>query len=87
MIETRNARKEKVESEEAWLILEEAKEIIATKGKKVLRWSAPFQETKGDILDVVIGRSGTLRAPAIRVGDRFLIGFDEETMQELIVKS
>ena len=73
-----------MESDEAWALLAQADKIIATKGKRIHQWF-PSAETKVEILDVVIGRSGTLRAPTIRVGESYLIGFDEKVMQELIL--
>lgn len=72
-----------MDAEEAWLQLSQAEEVIATKGRKLLKWS-PSAQTKSDILDVVIGRSGTLRAPTIRVGNAYLVGFDEGAMIELV---
>ncbi len=35
------------------------------------------------IAKVILGRSGTLRAPAIRIGDDFLVGFHQEAYTEI----
>jgi len=70
------ARKEKIEADGAWELLRGASEIVAAKGKKVVRF--PADSPRQEILAQVLGRSGTLRAPTVRVGDRFVVGFNEE---------
>ncbi len=43
-----------------------------------MRTWTPASDAKEDILGDVMGRSGNLRAPALRVGDTFLVGFNAE---------
>lgn len=47
------------------------------KGKKVLSFS-PGKDPLADIAAVALGPTGNLRAPAIRTGKTWLIGFNEE---------
>jgi arsenate reductase-like glutaredoxin family protein len=63
----------------------EASEIYATKGKKVLHLNLEKDQPGDDeIAALVVGPSGKLRAPALRVGDKLLVGFDEEMYARII---
>jgi arsenate reductase-like glutaredoxin family protein len=57
--------------------LADAKTITVAKGKKILTLS-PASDTKQDILKAVMGPSGNLRAPALRKGKNWTIGFHPE---------
>jgi hypothetical protein len=72
-----DARKEKFNNESAWELIHGAKTIITAKGKKVISWN-PGTDDKTTILKHVIGPSGNLRAPALRIKDKFIIGFNSE---------
>lgn len=39
---------------------------------------------KATLLEHLLGRSGTLRAPALRVGDTLIIGFAEKVYGEVL---
>jgi arsenate reductase-like glutaredoxin family protein len=60
-------------------------ELIAAKGKKVervdLRKGKPDKAT---VARLMIGPSGNLRAPTLRVGKKILVGFDEESYEKLL---
>ena len=60
-------------------------EVYATRGKQVvhldLRRDRPDRATLESLL---VGRSGTLRAPALRLGRTLIVGFDEETYRKLL---
>ncbi len=75
--ETADARKEKIEGAQAWELLQKASEILIAKGKKIVQFT-PSPTDKETILASALGRSGTLRAPTLKIGDRFLVGFNEE---------
>jgi arsenate reductase-like glutaredoxin family protein len=50
-------------------------------GKKVLRYDLEAEEqTDTELLALLLGRSGKLRAPAIRTGSRLLIGYNQELL-------
>ena len=72
-----DARKERFGAEKSWDLLRKAKSITTAKGKKVRKWD-PMVDDKTAILQHVIGPSGNLRAPAYRVKNEFLIGFNSE---------
>ena len=75
--ESVDARKVKIENEKAWELLKEASEIVVGRGKKYLSFK-PTAENKSDILSNCLGRTGNLRAPALKIGKRFIIGFNED---------
>ena len=72
-----DARKASLAEEEAWQVLSAAREIIVAKGKKRLVFD-PRRDSRETILKETLGRSGTLRAPTLRIGDRPLVGYNDE---------
>ena len=76
MEETVDARKASLGEEAAWQLLSGAAEILVAKGKKVQSYN-PEVDAKEAILAAALGRSGTLRAPTLRIGERLYIGFGE----------
>ena len=79
-----DARKNRMGPKEALALLDGANELVAAKGKKVeridLRKGKPDKAT---VARLMIGPSGNLRAPTLRVGKTILVGFDEETYQKV----
>ena len=75
--EVADARKASLAEEEAWQVLAAAREIIVAKGKKRLVFD-PRRDSRETILKETLGRSGTLRAPTLRIGDRLLVGYNDE---------
>ena len=63
-------------------LIAKADEVLVAKGKKLLRFS-PSADDSDAIAGAILGRSGTLRAPAIRVGKTFLVGFNPEAYSEV----
>ena len=70
---------------EALALLDGATELVAAKGKKVeridLRKGKPDKAT---ITRLMIGPSGNLRAPTLKVGKKVLVGFDEESYERVL---
>ena len=62
-------------------------EIYATKGKKVIHVNLKQMRPDGaELLGLLIGPTGNLRAPTIRKGRTLLVGFDSDTFQKLIAE-
>ncbi len=76
------ANKEKIDSNSAWKMLESATLIRTGKGKKFQEWD-PNSDDKSEILKDVIGPSGNLRAPAWRIGNEYVVGFNQELYEEV----
>jgi len=77
VVEVVEARKEKIEADAAWEILQDASEVLVAKGKKSITFSGE-DLARDAVLAVVLGRSGTLRAPTLKIGERFIVGFNED---------
>ena len=77
-----DARKTRFETAEAWRLLHSAKRITVAKGKKIQQLD-PARDGEQAILQQVMGPSGNLRAPALRSGDAFVIGFNAEFYHSL----
>ena len=77
-----DARKEKLESDEAWKILKGTSNLLITKGKKTLEFS-PSDQNKDEILTNALGRSGTLRAPTLIMTDKIIVGYQDELYNSL----
>ncbi len=69
-----DARTVRMDGAAAWELLGKAAKITVAKGKTVSSLK-PEQDGKQAILTLVMGPSGNLRAPALRVGDEFVVGF------------
>ena len=76
-----DARKNRIEAQQAWDIVKEAKNISVAKGKKVVNFSQIADE-KEDVLKRIMGPSGNLRAPTFRIKDQFIVGFNLEMYEE-----
>lgn len=79
-----NARKEQFDRARTLALLRPLSEVIAVKGKKILRFSLTKEQQPPDaLLAAVIGPSGNLRAPAIRAGQLLVVGFHPDVYAEL----
>lgn len=83
--ETVEARQLPISGEQTWDLLQGAEEVIVGRGRKVVVLH-PATDTREDILAHCLGRSGTLRAPALKIGKRFLVGFNEEMYRKFVNK-
>jgi arsenate reductase-like glutaredoxin family protein len=56
------------------------------KGKKVLEFDLNRQRPSDDeLLGLMLGRSGKLRAPSIRVGNELLIGYNDDLLSSTLL--
>jgi len=81
-----DARKERLGPDEALKLVQQVSEVIAAKGKKkVVRFHlAKDKPSRDDLLAVLLGPSGTLRAPTLRQGKKLLVGFDAGAYGEVL---
>ena len=60
------------------------RELLVAKGKKIVTIDlADARPSDDELLELMLGRSGSLRAPSLRVGDRFVVGYNAELMGEV----
>jgi len=71
------ARNRVIGEDEAWAILKGAKQIVVASGKKTIELDTQ-KHSKEEILSLCLGRSGTLRAPTLKIGNKFFVGYSEE---------
>ena len=77
--ETVNASKERYAAKDLSDLFDGARKIVVAKGKTVLTFDMKKDPpTKAELAKAVIGPSGNLRAPTIRTGTTWLVGFNEE---------
>lgn len=76
---TVNATKDRIDEEKALPLLDGIEKLIAVRGKKVetldLKKNRPSDE---EILALIIGPTGNLRAPTAKVGKTMVVGFNDE---------
>ncbi len=73
-----------MEGEAALELLDGVTELVVAKGKKIERFDlAGARPSDDELLGVLLGRSGALRAPALRVGDRFVVGYNAEILSDV----
>ena len=77
------ARKQKIGDEDAWAILEAASELVVGRGKKFQVFD-PAKDDKEAILKVCLGRTGNLRAPTLKMGDRMVVGFNDDMYTQFV---
>ena len=71
-----DARKWVLQGDEAWQLVAGADRIMVAAGKKIEEF-VPAQAAKDEVLARITGRTGNLRAPALRRGRTFYIGYNE----------
>ena len=68
---------QKLQASDAKLLLGSASRLVAMKGKKVAEFNL-LDKVNKDSVDAMLGPTGNLRAPTIRVGSTYLVGYNEE---------
>ena len=80
-----DARKSKLTLKDALSLLDGTDELYAARGKKVervdLRAGKPDRAT---VERLMLGPTGNLRAPTLRVGRTLVVGFDEQTYRKVL---
>jgi arsenate reductase-like glutaredoxin family protein len=82
----RSATKEPVEGDAALELLDGVTQLRVAKGKKVVDVDlGEDRPTDEELLALLLGRSGKLRAPTIRTGDTLLVGFHLGMFEEALL--
>ena len=82
----RSATKEPVEGDAALRLLDGVRRLRIAKGKKVVDLDLEKDRpTDEELLALLLGRSGKLRAPTIRTGDTLLVGFHLGMFEEALL--
>jgi len=78
-----DAKKEALQAEKVWERLKRAEKVVVGKGKKVQVY-VPEPAVKELLMQDVLGRSGTLRAPTLQVGNSYYVGYNTAMYEELM---
>ena len=74
-----------MEGEAALELLAGIDELVVAKGKKIVRFDLKNDRPADDeLLSHMLGRSGTLRAPSLRVGRTFVVGYNAEMLETVL---
>jgi hypothetical protein len=78
-----DAKKEKKGRDDALALARAARRVVIGKGKKVtvfdMKKSPPDDDT---LASLMLGPTGNLKAPTLRLGDTLLVGFSEDAYKE-----
>jgi arsenate reductase-like glutaredoxin family protein len=81
-----DANKEKRGRAEALALAKSVCKVVVGKGKKVLtidmKKDPPDDQT---LAALMLGPTGNLKAPTLRIGDTLLVGFSEEAYKQVLV--
>ena len=73
-----SATKDPVAGTAALALLEDATELFVAQGQRILRFDLVAQRPADEeLLSLLLGRSGKLRAPAFRCGTRLIVGYNQ----------
>ena len=72
----------KLDRKDAVAHIKGANKVIVAKGRKVQ--SFPGGKASKEIVDALLGPTGNLRAPMMRVGKTLLVGFDESSYADVL---
>jgi len=79
-----DASKQKIGPDALASLFGQAGQIVVAKGKKLLTFDlAAANLDQAELAAAVIGPSGNLRAPTLRVGTDWLVGFHQDTYATL----
>jgi arsenate reductase-like glutaredoxin family protein len=81
---TVDAKKDRRGPDEALALARSVSEIIVAKGKRVVRVDMRKPPSDEELLSLLLGPSGNLRAPAIRKGKKLLIGFAADSYETVL---
>ncbi len=81
----RSATRDPVTSDEVPALLEGVRELYVARGRKFVHVDLGVDRPPDDELAALVcGRSGKLRAPTLRSGDRILVGFNAEMLETVL---
>jgi hypothetical protein len=74
----------KLGRKDAAALVKAASRVVVAKGKKLEEWKPAGKAPKAAV-DSLLGPTGNLRAPTLRVGTTLIVGFHEETLASVLL--
>src|ERR671937_925163 len=82
--EQRDAKKATIKGDAALSVLRDVDELYVAKGKNVVHVDLKREKpSRADLLGLLLGPTGNLRAPTLRKRRTLVVGFDEATYKKL----
>jgi arsenate reductase-like glutaredoxin family protein len=83
-----DAKRERLDATAALALVGEMHHLYVAKGHKVVHVDLRREKPERDaLLKLLLGPSGNLRAPTIRVGKTLVVGFEAEMYGKILAKS
>lgn len=80
-----DARSTPLVENDALRLVAGARDLYVTRGTKVIHFDLKNDHPDdASLLELLIGRSGKLRAPSIKVGTTVIVGFDQATYENVL---
>ena len=77
-----NAKKQTYTGEDAWKVVAGADKVYAASGKNIIEFD-PVTANKEEMLKKITGRTGNLRAPTLKRGNVFFVGYNADMYDRL----
>jgi arsenate reductase-like glutaredoxin family protein len=78
--------KDPIEGRDALSVLEGVRHLHVAKGRKVVSFDlAKERPDDPELLGLILGRSGKLRAPVLRTGDTLIVGFNQDLLSSTLL--
>jgi len=80
-----DAKKQTIKKGQALDVLANVDQLYVAKGKRVLHVDLrKARPAKAELLELLLGPTGNLRAPTLRKGRTLIVGFDEKTYEQVL---
>lgn len=77
-----DAKKQTYTGADVWNAFAGAEKIYVASGKKIIEFN-PASDDREDILKKITGRTGNLRAPTLKCGNIFYVGYNTDMYEQL----
>ena len=80
-----DAKKEKIGEKAALALVRTMQHLVVARGKKVVTFDLrKDRPADADVAAIIMGPSGNLRAPTLKVGTTLVVGFNDEAYDSLL---
>ena len=80
-----DAKKATIKGDAALGVLKDVDQLYVTKGKRVVHVDLKREKPpRAELLGLLLGPTGNLRAPTLRKGRTLIVGYDEATYRDVL---
>lgn len=81
-----SASRDAIEGEDVLDLLDGVRDLYVAKGRKVLHFDLETaRPADAELLELMLGRSGKLRAPTLRTGGKLVVGYNADLLGETLL--